>query len=118
MEWDESKHPRDRSGKFTDGTADYKYPQYLARMNGHEGREKNGIELSPQEYGALRAEVMRKNIAQSGKVKPTNFAFTSNYFYMFRYTKSQERIVCTLRIPIEGNEEEIEYLMRGKHGKS
>ncbi len=40
MEWDESKHLRDRSGKFTDGTTDYKYPQYLARVNGHEGREK------------------------------------------------------------------------------
>ena len=76
----------DRMGKFTDGTADYKYPQYLARMNGHEGREKNGTELSPQEYGALRAEVMRKNIAQRGKVKPTNFAFTSNYFYIYSTT--------------------------------
>ena len=40
MEWDESKHPRDWSGKFTDGTTDYKYPQYLARVNGHEGREE------------------------------------------------------------------------------
>ena len=40
MSFDESKHPRDSDGKFTDGSSDYKYPQYLARMNGHEGRKE------------------------------------------------------------------------------
>ena len=34
------------------------------------------INLSKQEYGVLRQEVMRKNSAQKGKVKPNNFAFT------------------------------------------
>ncbi len=41
MNFDESKHPRDRAGKFTDGTTDYseyRHPQYLIRQNGHEGR--------------------------------------------------------------------------------
>ena len=111
MEWDESKHPRDWSGKFTDGTTDYKYPQYLARMNGHEGREKNGIELSPQEYGALRAEVMRKNIAQSGKVKPTNFAFTSNYFYIYS-TTGDDSFTVVEQLDIETHHEKIKAIIR------
>lgn len=38
--FDESKHPRDSDGKFTDGTADYKYPQYLSRMSGRDGRQE------------------------------------------------------------------------------
>lgn len=105
MEWDESKHPRDRSGKFTDGS-DYKYPQYLARINSHEGREKNRIELSPQEYGALRAEVMRKNIAQRGKVKPTNYAFTANYFYLYS-TTGYDDFKPLIRLSVEEDYNEI-----------
>lgn len=34
----------------------------------------------------LRAEVMRKNAAQRGKVKPINFAYTANYFYVYSTT--------------------------------
>ncbi len=116
MEWDESKHPRDRSGKFTDGS-DYKYPQYLARINAHEGREKKKSAdlLDKKEYAELCSAVRTEH---ADKIPKKGKMLYGNYFYMFRYTKSQERIVCTLRIPIEGNEEEIEYLMRGKHGKS
>ncbi len=116
MEWDESKHPRDRSGKFTDGT-DYKYPQYLARMNGHEGREKkkSTFLLDKKEYAELCSAVRTK---YADKVPRDGQILYGKYFYCFHYKKSQERIVCTFRLQIEDNEEEIEYLMRSKHGKS
>ncbi len=59
--------------------SDYKYPQYLIRQNGREGREY-GIQLSAREYAVLRAEVIRKNAAQGETVKPVNFAFSAYYF--------------------------------------
>ena len=116
MEWDESKHPRDRSGKFTDGS-DYKYPQYLARVNGREGRQKkkNTVLLEKKEYAELCSAVRTK---YADKVPRDGQILYGKYFYCFHYTKSQEQIVCTFRLQIENNEEEIEYLMRGKHGKS
>lgn len=64
------------------------------------------IKLSKQEYGALRAEVMRKNVAQRGKVKPINFAFTANNFYVYT-TKGDDDYKPIAKFDIELEREEI-----------
>ncbi len=119
MEWDERKHPRDEAGKFTDGTTDYSeytYPQYLARTTGHEGREKkHAVILDKKEYAELCSAVRTK---YADKIPHDGQILYGKYFYQFRYTKSKERIVCTYRLRIEGNEVEIEYWLGGNHGKS
>lgn len=66
------------------------------------------ISLSKQEYGVLRQEVMRKNSAQKGKVKPNNFAFTSNYFYVYS-TIGDDDFKPIVQLDIEKDRREINY---------
>lgn len=86
--FDESKHPRDADGKFTDGAggthrATPAENERLRQLGIGERQPIQKIELSKQEYAVLRNEVVRKNSAQKRKAKPTNFAYTSNYFYIY-----------------------------------
>lgn len=64
------------------------------------------ISLSKQEYGVLRQEVMRKNSAQKGKVKPDNFAFTSNNFYIYQ-TSGNDNFVIMKQYDIEKDRDKI-----------
>ena len=55
---------------------------------------------------------MRKNAAQKGKVQPVNFAYTSNYFYVYETTGDDDfEIIGQLDIE---NEKDIidKYLKR------
>jgi len=106
--FDESKHPRDENGRFTDGSGTGKtyrqntsYAEILA-----DGRKKNKIKLSKQEYGALRKEVMRKNVARQGKAKYINCAYTANYFYIYK-TNGGDSFVPLLQFDIERDRDEI-----------
>lgn len=68
--------------------------------------------ISKQEYAVLRAEVMRKNAAQKGKVQPVNFAYTSNYFYIYE-TKGDDDFEIIGQLDIENDKEKIDkYLKR------
>lgn len=78
---------------------------------------KAKIQLSKQEYAVLRAEVMRKNSAEKGKVKPTNFAFTSNYFYVYS-TTGGDNFVPLKQFDIEKNREKINYWLERFGGKN
>lgn len=69
---------------------------------------KHKINLSKQEYGILRQEVMRKNVAQKGKVKPTNFAYTGDYFYVYK-TSGYDNFVPLVQLDIEEEAETIDY---------
>lgn len=77
--FDESKHPCACDGKFTDGAGGtHKATPAEEKRLKELGIGHKSIGLSKQEYAVLRKEVMRKNAEQKGKVKPTNFAYTSN----------------------------------------
>ena len=71
-----------------------------------------GVEpqLDRREYAILRAEVIRKNAAQKGKVKSTNFAFTADYFYVYT-TDGYDGFSSFVQLDIEIDGEKIdEYL--------
>lgn len=143
MEFDESKHPRDRDGKFTDGGENYSDSVNgrieRAKENGIDlplnadgsvddlklqerleevGNKELPVKLSKQEYSILRKEVMRKNAAQKGRVKPTNFAYTSNNFYVY-LTKGDDDFKPLIKLDIEDNSDLIsliESVVRRKNG--
>lgn len=67
-------------------------------------------QLDRQEYAILRAEVIRKNAVQKDKVKPTNFAFTADYFYVYT-TDGYDGFSPFVKLDIEVDGEKIdEYL--------
>lgn len=68
-------------------------------------------QLSKQEYAALRAEVMRKNAAQKGKVKPINHAFTANWFYVYS-TTGDDSFTVLRQYDIERDREAIEMFLK------
>lgn len=72
--------------------------------------------LSKQEYATLRAEVLRKNVAQKGKVKPIGQAFTANYFYIY-LTKGDDDFTVVEQFDIEENWELINELLKGGNRK-
>lgn len=83
--FDESKHPRDEIGRFVEKTSDGIGGEHIATPAEEKRMRETGIklQLDRREYAILRAEVIRKNAAQKGKVKSTNFAFTTDYFYVY-----------------------------------
>lgn len=136
MEFDESKHPRGDDGKFTDGNGSYSDGVNerieWSKENGIElplssdgsvddlklqerleevGNKESPVKLSKQEYAILRKEVMRKNATQKGRAKPTNFAYTSNNFYVY-LTKGEDDFIPTLKLDIEKDGEKINEIMR------
>lgn len=66
--------------------------------------------LSKQEYAVLRKEVMRKNAEQKGSVKPTNYAYTSNYFYVYS-TSGDDHFTPLVQFDIEENREIINEIL-------
>ncbi len=74
------------------------------------------IELSKQEYAVLRKEVMRKNSAQKGKIKPINFGYTANYFYVYS-TNGGDSFTPFVQLEVEEDRDTINYyenLLRGR----
>ena len=74
------------------------------------------VVLSKQEYATLRAEVMRKNAAQKGKVKPVGQAFTRDYFYIYT-TKGDDDFTVLEQFDIETQGYLIEEYLQEKVGK-
>ncbi len=64
------------------------------------------IKLSSYEYEVLRKEVFNKNILQKGKVKPTNFAYTANFFYIYS-TTGDDYFTPVIQLDIEEDREFI-----------
>ena len=126
MKWNEEEHPRgqpENAGQFVEKG------EQSGRDTGKGKSWRQGtkygeilssdkyIDLSPQEYAVLRAEVMRKNAVQKGKIKPTNFAYTANNFYIYS-TSGGEEFAVLQRFDIEKDREKINYWLiycGGKH---
>lgn len=111
--WKEDDHPRgqpENKGQFVEKREKDKRGYNSQSDLNNLPSVWQGVKLNKQEYGVLRQEVMRKNSAQKGKVKPTNFAYTSNYFYVYSTTDgdSFEPIV---QLDIEKDRDEINYLL-------
>ena len=68
----------------------------------------DSAQISKQEYAVLRSEVMRKNAAQKGKVQPVNFAYTSNYFYVYE-TEGDDEFEVLRQLDIETKREQIDF---------
>lgn len=133
--FDESKHPRDNDGKFTDKNGE-SYSDGVnerikwAKDNGidlplntdgsvddlklqelYEGKKfANIIQLPKKEYAELCSSIRTK---YSNQIPAVGELLYGNSYFKFRYNKETERIVCELKIPIEGNEELISDIMRG-----
>lgn len=132
----EEEHPRDNDGKFTEkGNGGGSYQEGVderiewARENGvdlplnadgslddlklqeiKESKKSSPI-LSKREYAVLRQEVIRKNAAQKGKVKPTNFAYTSDYFYVYS-TQGDDDFSSVVQLNIEENRDIINKILK------
>lgn len=106
--WNEKDHPRgqpDNKGQFAEKSQTDRRG-YNSQSDLNNLVKKKGLVLSKQEYGVLRQEVMRKNSAQKGKVKSTNFAYTSNYFYVYN-TKGNDDFNPIVQFDIEKDRELI-----------
>ncbi len=106
--WNEEDHPRgqpDNAGQFAEETNASKRG-YDSRNDLNNLPKGNVSELSKKEYAVLRQEVMRKNSAQKGKVKPNNFAFTSNNFYVYK-TSGNDSFVVIKQYDIEKDRDKI-----------
>lgn len=107
--WKEDDHPRgqpENKGQFVE-----KHEKDKRGYNSQSDLNNlpsvwQGVKLSKQEYGVLRQEVMRKNSAQKGKVKPNNFAFTSNNFYIYQ-TSGNDNFVIMKQYDIEKDRDKI-----------
>ena len=122
--FDESKHKRvprgsAEGGRFTktsDGAGGEHEATPAEKKRLKELGINGNVNMSKQEYAVLRKEVMRKNSAQRGKVKPINFAYTSNNFYVYS-TSGYDSFEPLIQLDIEENREIITYyenLLRGK----
>lgn len=105
--WEESKHPRDDDGKFTDkgqGTpAERKRLEEMGILN-PKGKQ---IELPKQEYAELCSAIRTK---LANKIPKSGGMLYKNSYYRYNYNKQKEKIVCIGKIAIEGNEDMIKYL--------
>ena len=104
--WEESKHPRDAEGKFTDkgqGT-----PAERKRL------EEMGIQISneplvlpKQEYAELCSAIRTKF---ANKIPKSGGMLYKDSYYVYNYNKHEERIVCVDKYEIKGNEDLIAYM--------
>lgn len=103
-EWDESEHPRDNDGKFTDkGNSHYSSNQ---KMNNNKHKKKV-LTLPKQEYAEVCSAIRTK---YADKIPKNGYILYKNDFYVYNYNKQNYKIVCLNKIKIEGNEEYIRYL--------
>lgn len=79
--------------------------------NAEEARKKDSVFLPPKEYAAV-CSAIRTNYGN--KIPSKGEVFNGNDYYQFRYTKKDEKIECTLCIPISGHEWYIDKYLRGK----
>lgn len=111
--FEESKHPRDSDGKFTEGSRNDrndKIDEAERIYNSDLPSSPPKIILSKREYAVLRQEVMRKNAEQKGKLRPTNYAFTANNFYIYK-TSGGDDFVPLARLDIENDRKKIDKYM-------
>lgn len=108
--WEEDKHPRASDGKFTDkadGTpAEHKRLRELG-IDLKPLSEKSIIELPKEEYGQLCHEILTW---YTNKIPTNGSIFIGNNYYCFSYSKSQNRIVCNLKLDIDKYSQEINML--------
>lgn len=72
-----------------------------------DGRVKSKvIHLPKKDYAGLCSAVRTR---YADKIPKKGQMLYGDSYYQFRYSKRQERIVCTLKIKIEGNEQQINY---------
>lgn len=91
MPFDESKHPRDGDGRFTDGKSDFdraaeKYFPHLisiARCDIIALQSKKGIKLSKKEYAMVMSEIST-NITKEQRKMPYFAKCIGNHCYFIR----------------------------------
>ena len=110
MKVDESEHPRgqpDNKGQFVKKGG--RKSEEAEKIYGSDTQPN--FSLSKREYAVLRKEVMRKNVAQKGKVKQINGAFTSNNFYVYS-THGGDSFVPLKQFDIEKDRDKINYWLK------
>ena len=120
MAFEENKHPRDKDGKFTskgnEGSKSSNNRQeelenkYNSDLPG-KPKKKNYIELPKKEYAQMCSAIRTRytnNIPNKGNI------FFDNSYYVFKYIKSKEQVLCINKIKIEGNEEIIKQMEQNK----
>lgn len=77
---------------------------YLKKEEIRNNRQPKHIELSKQEYAELCSAIRTKF---ADKIPKTGGILYNNHFYRYYYNKNKEQILCSFKIPIEGNEKLI-----------
>ena len=97
-EWNEKDHPRgqpDNAGQFVSRAGTNKQWQ-------------RAIMLPKKEYAAFCSAIRTK---YADKIPTVGRILNGDHLYLFRYNKSNEKIACTFKVPIVGNENIISELM-------
>ena len=105
-DWQEDKHPRDNDGKFTSkGGGKELTPNESKRLKELNITNKaKPIQLPPQEYAELDSAIRTK---YGNKIPKIGAALYKDSFYVYNYSKRQEKMVCTFKVQIQGNEDLI-----------
>lgn len=102
---------RDKSGHFTSKENDggeCLHKDFRQNTDYEEILKTNKfINLPKKEYGKLCSLIRTK---YADKIPPKGSIYVDNYYYRFKYNRQNERILCSLKIQIAGNEELIKYL--------
>lgn len=86
--------PRDEQGKWTsDGSSE-----------ADSVKSKNYIELPKKEYAEFCSAIRTR---YANKIPAKGQIFHGVNYYRFNYNRAQEKIACTLKIEIIGNEDRI-----------
>ena len=108
-DWDEKEHPRNDDGKFTSkgGGLTPRESQRLKELG--ITRKVKTIQLPPQEYSELNSAIRTK---YGNKIPKTGATLYKDSFYVYNYNKRQEKMVCTFKTQIQGNEDLIKRWLK------
>lgn len=101
-EFNESEHPRDNKGMFTDKSCTYRQNMCYDKII--EDSETPTIQLSKYDYKIISSQA----IAKFGKQKATACGYTANDFILYKYLGDGE-IEPIAKMPIVGNEDLINW---------
>ena len=124
-QFDESKHPRAKDGKFTgkgnEGNKEYRQntsyeeitkTQKLDDKLPSKPKKSRYLELPKKEYAQM-CSVIRT--LYTNKIPKNSGVLINDTYYQFVYRKNIEQILCINKIKIEGNEEIIKIMEQNKN---
>lgn len=82
--------------------------QAYAEHSEKSAKRTRTVKLPPKEYAEVCSAI---RTAHGNKISPKGDLLHGEHYYQYRYSRRQEKIECTFKLPIERNEELIDAIM-------